>query len=474
MMMKTKSKLDEMSALNELIRSRSGFVGISILAVVLAIAIAAVLIYPYSYIISVWGDIEPWKENPSLARPTWYNVISSANLPPNNVFDTREANPQTSKSHATFGNITIYQITFRFSYDYDDFPSDINAFFYSNFTKPPLIEINFVRPDGREIKYWSGTLDKNISFVTLANSPVAKRNIEEYYYNSFGSTVFNPPTQVVVFAVHEPNMTKPSEARVLKSDGKNYVIKIRATFYEARTDFDVRLIIYGKVWGLLGTDNRGRDLLIPFLWGAPIALSFGMSLSVLLTILQLIIGTSSAWFGGKVDFIIQKLVEFNMAVPFLSILILVATFFRISLWVMILAIIVLSLFGGGIKNTRALALQLKQQPYVEAAIAYGVSNFGIITKYIIYPMIPLLIPGIIGSIPGFVFLEASLAFLGLGDPVLPTWGNTINEAYSSGAVYHWYWWWILPPIVALILIAVSFSFIGYALDKIVNPRLREL
>ncbi|MBO3842719.1 MAG: ABC transporter permease, partial [Candidatus Brockarchaeota archaeon] len=193
-----------------------------------------------------------------------------------------------------------------------------------------------------------------------------------------------------------------------------------------------------------------------------------------ISLLHMFLGSISAWFGGRVDFIIQKITEIYMTVPFLSVLVMISMFYKVSIVVVFVSVIILSLFGGGVKSSRALALQLKQQPFIEAAKAYGASGLRIIARYIIYAMAPTLVPGIISSIPGFVFLEAALAYLGLGDPVLPTWGKTINEANSAGALYNFYWWWILPPVLMLVSISLAFSLMGYALDKIVNPRLREI
>ena len=89
-------------------------------------------------------------------------------------------------------------------------------------------------------------------------------------------------------------------------------------------------------------------------------------------------------------------------------------------------------------------------------------------------MIPLLIPALVSGVPGFVFLEASLAVLGLGDPVLPTWGKIINDAQSNGALYKGYYYWILEPAVLLMITGLGFALLGFALDRIFNPRLRGM
>ena len=119
-------------------------------------------------------------------------------------------------------------------------------------------------------------------------------------------------------------------------------------------------------------------------------------------------------------------------------------------------------------------IQVKESTYIEAAKAYGASSGRIIFLYLIPRMIPLLLPGLVSSVPSFVFLEASLAVLGIGDPVIPTWGKTINEAWINGALYKGYYYWILEPAVLLMITGLGFAMLGFALDRIFNPRLREV
>jgi peptide/nickel transport system permease protein len=88
-------------------------------------------------------------------------------------------------------------------------------------------------------------------------------------------------------------------------------------------------------------------------------------------------------------------------------------------------------------------------------------------------MIPTLIPSLVLSVPSFVFLEASLAVLGLGDPTLPTWGKIIDDAFNYGALYKGLYYWILEPAVLLMITGLAFALLGFALDRIFNPRLRE-
>ena len=96
------------------------------------------------------------------------------------------------------------------------------------------------------------------------------------------------------------------------------------------------------------------------------------------------------------------------------------------------------------------------------------------SNYLTPRLIPLLIPGLVAAIPGYVFLEAGLAVLGLGDPVLPTWGKLINDAQANGALYKGLYYWVLEPAALLMLAGLAFAFLGFSLDRIFNPRLRGM
>ena len=89
-------------------------------------------------------------------------------------------------------------------------------------------------------------------------------------------------------------------------------------------------------------------------------------------------------------------------------------------------------------------------------------------------MMPLLIPALVSSVPSFVFLEATLAVLGLGDPVLPTWGKVISDAFEDGALYRGLYYWVLEPALLLMATGLGFAMLGFALDRIFNPRLRDI
>jgi len=230
--------------------------------------------------------------------------------------------------------------------------------------------------------------------------------------------------------------------------------------------------MYGQVAGWAGTDHQRRDISVALLWGTPIALSFGLLAALGTTVTTMLIAAIGVWYAGWLDNLIQRVTEVNLVLPFLSILIMVGAFYSRSIWVILGVTILLGIFGGSIITYRSVFLQIKESPYIEAARAYGAGNMRIIMIYLVPRIIPLLIPQLVTLIPSYVFLEASLAVLGLGDPVLPTWGKVITDAIGNGALYQGHYYWILEPAFLLMLTGLAFAMLGFVLDRIFNPRLR--
>jgi peptide/nickel transport system permease protein len=435
-----------------------------------------VVTIPYDKAIELWrGDDEVWIGNPRNAQPYWANVFGS-NLP-----ETIERDSSLTNHVGTIKvltpvperNLKLLYLSFSFDYDYDDFPSEINLFLLSKYNESaPLLKIFWVKPGNNEIELLSFIPKSRDYRLSLSINPTVSSRMHSYIVNILGGEPEIPLSiEQALFAVEDETMNSTLTATPLKG---TYKIIITGTLFGEDSDLDVRAIIYGKVHGLAGTDHLRRDLIIALLWGTPIALAFGLTASLTISLLQLLIATVSGYYGGRIDSLIQRITEGYMILPFLPFLILIATFYTLNIWVLLLVIIFLSIFGPGVKSTRALVMQIKEYPYIEAAKAYGASSRRIVLVYIIPKILPPIVPGLIGSIPGFVFLEAALALLGLGDPYLPSWGKIIQDSYTTGALYKGHFYWVLEPAFMLILTAFAFSFLGFALDKIVNPKLREV
>ncbi len=461
----------------EVVSYKSGLFGILLLTFLVMLSIATIITIPYNKAINLWrGEGGIWLENPKNAKPIWIKYIIGKNLPENIVLDSRKAGTLGVTKAITAIPGTDFKklyIEYTFNYQYDDFPSEINIFFHAKYSKnAPILKMYIIKPGGIKIDLVDYILNKPDDVFYLSINPTVAQNLYIHTINVVGHDIGEElPVEMALFTVEDQSMANVSTLKVLKG---TYKFIIEGTLFGKDSDVDAKLVVYGKVWGWAGTDHMRRDLGIALLWGTPVAMAFGLTASLMITILHLSIATISGYYGGWVDSLIQRLTEIYMIIPFLPFLIMISAFYKLDIWILLGVIIVLSIFGGGIKSTRALVMQIKEYPYIEAAKVYGASNLRIIFLYIIPKILPPVIPGLIGAVPRYVFLEAGLSFLGLGDPYLPTWGKVINDAYTNGALYKGYYYWVLEPAFMLVLTAFAFSFLGFALDKIINPRLREV
>jgi peptide/nickel transport system permease protein len=442
-------------AFKEFTQYPSAIMGLVIIAALIVLSIYTVIAIPYREGMRLWrGGEDIWIENPRNARPSWVNFFRKEQLPQTTIVDTT---PGTTKVGRPLpGGLRAVNITLAFDYPYDAFPSEINLFLKAKFKESrPYVSFSWLTPDGRRISLGERSVRASERYSISLDRALAQR-------------LGRRPPEIGLFT--RPDATVENSVP-LKGQ---YQLQLEGFFFEEGSSLEAKLVVYGQVYGLAGTDHRRRDIMVALLWGTPVALAFGFLAAVGSTLTTLLIAAIGVWFGRWVDAVIQRVTEVNAILPVLPILIMIGIFYSRSLWVMLGAIILLSIFSLGIKTYRSILLQVKESPYIEAARTYGTGNFRIIFRYMIPRIIPVLIPQFVTLIPSFVFLEAGLAVLGLGDPVLPTWGKVVNDAYANGALYKGYYYWVLAPSVLLMLTGAGFALVGFALDRVFNPRLRTL
>ena len=439
------------SAIQKLSYYPSAVVGTLVVLLLVFLAIYAMVKIPYKEAIRLWrGGEEVWYQNPKFAPPAWINLFSSRKYVESFAVRTSDGSME-KKVETGAQDVTTYTMSYSFDFEYDYYPQEMIVYVTSRFTeKQPFVSLEWVRPDGETVR--------------IANLAIGQKHTYRFSQDEKLKTKLR--TDEIIPAL----FSLPEEKAPTK--GK-YQLLITGTTFEPDSDMDVEFVLHGQVFGLAGTDHSRRDLTVPLLWGAPVALAFGLIASLGTSILTMVISALGAWYGSWVDELIQRITEINLVLPFLSILILIGTFYSRSIWVILGATILLSIFTGAIKGYRSIFVQLKESMYIEAARAYGASNPRIVFQYLIPRMIPLLIPGLVLSVPSFVFLEAGLAVLGLGDPVLPTWGKMIQDANSNAALYRGYYYWILEPTILLMITGLGFAMLGFALDRVFNPKLRD-
>lgn len=437
-------------ALAELRRYPSALAGVGIILVLFALAGIALVAIPYRRALDLWRGGEHWREYPVNARPVMVDWLRRERMSRTLVADSRSG---TGESLSLAG-LRHRRFFLEIPYRYDRFPSEITLFLAPSFEEEaPFARLSWHAPDGREIPLGSREVSRDESLLLGFD-----RNLERRL-----------GTEPRVGLLAEPG--NPDSPAVLKGTHR---LEVEALFFEEGSTLEARLVVYGEVHGAAGTDHLRRDLVLPLLWGVPVALAFGLIAAVGTTLATLLIAAAGVWFGGWVDAAIQRLTELNMILPVLPILVMVGTLYTTSLWVMLSVVVILGVFSAGIKMYRAMLLPARNAPFVEAARVYGAGPGRIITRYLVPRVLPVLIPGFVTLIPSFVFLEASLALLGLGDPTLPTWGKVLNDAQSQSALYNGYYYWMLAPAFMLMFSGLGFAMLGFALDRVFNPRLRRM
>lgn len=221
-----------------------------------------------------------------------------------------------------------------------------------------------------------------------------------------------------------------------------------------------------------GTDDLGRSILTETIWGSRISLLVGFASTLISIAIGSAIGIAAGYFGGASEAAMMRFTDWFLVIPFLPLAIALASILGQSLGVIIFVIGVTS-WPGTARVVRAQVLTLKTRGYVERARALGASHWHMITRHILPNVFPLIFANTILVVAVAILSETTLSFLGLGDPLHVSWGTMLEFAYNAGAPTTGQWWWIVPPGVAIVLVVLAFTMCGYAMDEILNPRLRR-
>lgn len=469
-----KTVLSSKEVVIEAAKTKAGIVGFGMLFVLVATVVVVPLYAPYD-VVSAWGSFGPWSDNPNLAAPEWVDAFTSQALArsiiiePGDFVKSKGCNPE-----GTFCTITI---TRGFDWNYDQFPSEVQIRLLASWavnTSPPQVQATWERPDGEVINPLFNLFPNrrlpDATILAVSQNDDLRETIRDW---ALGLGAQDQPfirAGNTLFAQVGPEMLSPTSAQVMKG---RYTLQFHINAFSAADDVDVKFLAYGTVYGLAGTDFQRRDLMVGLLWGAPVALAFGTAAALLTVFAQVIFGALGAYFGGRWDELISRGTDFLLILPVLPVLILVGAFYQVTIWQVLLIVVAFSLLGGSTKVIRSIVLAAKEDLYVEAARSYGARRLRILFRYILPRTLPYTFALIALSVPSFIFLEAALSFLNLSDPLLPTWGKILGDAYRENAIFTGSWWWIAFPAFGILFVTVGFSFLGYAFDKILNPRLRE-
>jgi peptide/nickel transport system permease protein len=470
-------------AVRELLRNGPGRAGFFLLILLAALSVFVLVRFPRDFGERVWSDPARWADNPKSVPPAWSNLLTR-----HDRFSHRNAlmeKPSLVEPGST-GESRTYSLDVAYGGGEPPTFASVSIERIAYAGAPPLITIALKRPEGREVVLHRVPVrgprpDEQAPFVrfgdvphrvSLSNEASAAQALADFFRSEYGDSP--PPGDLrAVLAkalVSAPDPASPDGLRLLTGD---YQLLTRVDV-DSRNDTvaGVRFVLGGSVYGLMGTDKVGRDLAQGLAFGLPIALFIGIAASVLTTAIGAVLGTISGYLGGAVDMVIQRLSDVISNVPLLPLLIFLVFVFGSNLYLIMFLLVAFGWPGLAIL-IRTMVLQVRSGQLIEAAVALGAPRWRIMLRHVFPHTAPFVLAQMVFLAPAAILAESGLSFLGLGDPSMPTWGQILEQGFSTGAVFVGYWWWVIPPGVLIILTALVFMLLSLGLEPVVNPRLRR-
>ena len=444
----------------EFLKSKMGIIGIVILTILISISIITIIIIPIETF-QEWNNPESWITYPKAAIPVWINLFLIEKIPEHIIL----TEPSIQKTSNNEINLSSYQ--FSLNFNYEQFPNDFIYSYLLEYSGSPLLQMSIIRPDGIKLELISTSLPySNLKIIhndrIFSTDAMIKKELilqsEEFKFK-----IDNLSVEDIIFSKTESN-------ELLKGD---YIFSINV--YEVNEESKIvesNLIIGGKAFGIMGTDELRRDLAIGLLWGTPLALFIGLVVSIASVIMGLMYGVYAGFKGKKTDETMMRFNDVLYALPALPFLIILSVTISNSIFMMVGFLMIFGWVGIA-KVARSMSLQIKTRGYVEAATMMGQKDSKMILKHILPQLLPYAFASVAISVPAAITTEAGLSFLGLGDPSFPTWGQILHDANTFGAAARGLWWWIVPPGIMIAITGLAFVFIGNALDSIINPKLKR-
>ena len=491
-------------------RQKAGMLGLVLLLLLIFVAIAAPWLTNPD-VPKVWQVGNPLA--PRNAPPTWINAFSHYKQAPHEEIYLSKYLVGKNESMG----YTVYAFKIEYLSEYDYPPKDIvftglNST-AKNPTEAPSMSMVIERPHEpgvktEELKLFSDVQIPSGAVIQVASLPDAKANVLVWLAEN-GVYKLNipegvPPDMISYLIMQNQTLFGYMSSmdimwvifqRIIDDKGHLYPLqdvlfhkeprglKGTYTFYvtikvpsNVEVDYsNAKLILVGRTYGFMGTDQMGRDIWADLLWGVRVSLYIGLAVSISSVLVGVLYGVVSAYLGGWKDEALQRFNEFMASIPVFPILILLGMYFGGHITINLL-IGLLVLFGwmGTAKVARSMALQIKEQTYIEAARALGASTWRVVFRHIVPQLLPYAFASIAISVPGAILSEAGLSFLGLGDPTAVTWGQMLNAAQQNNATLNGYWWQVLPPGLAIALVGFVFVLIGVSLDTVLNPKLKRV
>lgn len=221
---------------------------------------------------------------------------------------------------------------------------------------------------------------------------------------------------------------------------------------------------------LLGTNDMGQDVLSRLMYGARTSLIVIIGVALFSTALSAAVGSSAALLGGHYERVAMRVVDALLVIPPVLLALLVAIYLRPGTSGLIVLLSLVT-WAEGARIMRAQTGMLKQKAYVHASAAFGARLPHILRDHVVPGLYPVLAANFVRAARAAILMEATLAFVGITDPSHVSWGRELYQALSFIHLDSWVWW-LLPVGVALCVTILGFTLLGYALEEVIDPRLR--
>jgi peptide/nickel transport system permease protein len=226
---------------------------------------------------------------------------------------------------------------------------------------------------------------------------------------------------------------------------------------------------------LIGTDDKGRDIMSQLFFGAKNSLVVGFAAALLTMAFGAAIGLIAGAFGRATDEFLMRFTDLFLVIPWLPFAVILASFLppinQPSMYKIII-VIGLTSWPPAARIVRSQVLSIRERSFIERAISVGAGKLHIIRRHLLPNVFPLVFANAILSVSNAILSEAFLSFFGIGDPTRITWGMMLYNGYNFGGFASRAYWFIVPPGLCIVLVVLGFTFISYALDDVLNPKLR--
>lgn len=444
------------SYLREFFKSRSGTTGLVMLLILLGISLYAIVAIPQAQTYMKWENPTAWEQNPAAVPPFWVNYLG-VDAPGSINLDVGQYSSSSSSSGVAYSGTTS------FTWDHSVMPSGLAI--VPNFSGTAYeVDVVWTKPDGNAIQIQLASPSAGET-VGLTGSSVDEA-LGEYIQSQTGTYLSTVNTNAELSALFGKDGTNLLTNPVQQG---RYTVTVQIVGAPGTLPTSSKIIVQGDSYGWMGTDSEGRPIDLGMVVGLPWALELGVIASTISVVGGILWGGLAGFYGGWRDKIMSWGTLVILATPALAFLIAISYSIQLTLLIESLLIAALSWPFFAI-IARSVALSVRSQTYIEADRAMGIPLRRTFFTHILPRLTPVTVAFTALSVSGVIILAETLAFLGIEPGNVITWGGILNDAITFDASLHGWWWWTVFPGIMIFVASLPFVLIGFALDRIVAPR----